>query len=64
MWNYGEISLLNGSCKLFVKIIAAKLQRTAEVILLEKQPGFRKASSSADNIHVIRQLIQKYSEFS
>jgi hypothetical protein len=37
--NYGEVSLLNDSCKWFVKIIAAKLQGTAEVrvILLEKQ---------------------------
>jgi hypothetical protein len=49
--------------------MSAKLQGTEEVrvILLEKQSWFSKFSkgrSCADNVHVIRQLIQKYNEFS
>jgi hypothetical protein len=32
--NYWKINLLNECCKLFAKIIAARLQRIAKIILL------------------------------
>jgi hypothetical protein len=58
-----QIDLLHGDCKLFAKIIVARLQRTAEIILLEEQPGFRKGRSCTDNVHVIQHLMEKHREF-
>jgi hypothetical protein len=54
------ISLLNEGNKLFVKKIAARLQRTAGAILLEELPSFRKGRFCSDNVHVIRQLRENY----
>jgi hypothetical protein len=55
--------LLNGDCKLFAKIIVAKLQITAEIILLEEQSGLRKGRSCTDNVHIIQHLMEKHREF-
>jgi sorting nexin-29 len=61
--NYRGISLLNEGYKIYAKIITARLQKIIKAIMLEEQSGFRKGRLCADNIFILKQLIEKRREF-
>jgi len=46
-----------------VEIITARLQKIIEAIILEEQSGFRKGRSCANNIFILKQLIEEHREF-
>jgi hypothetical protein len=55
--------LLNEGCKIYAKIITARLHKIIEAIILEEQSGLRKGRSCADNIFILKQSIEKHREF-
>ena len=57
--NFRGITLLNSAYKIFSKILSARIEPYYEDFLHEFQAGFRKGRSTVDQIHSIRQIIQK-----
>jgi hypothetical protein len=48
--NYGGLSLLNTSYKVYSKILSNRLKVIADKLLLEEQSGFREGRSSIDDV--------------
>ena len=61
--NYRGICLLSIGYKIFTKILYKRLNRHSERVLGEYQAGFRKSRSTADQIFILRQILEKYWEF-
>jgi hypothetical protein len=61
--NYRPITLLNVSYKIFVIILNQRLVDIIENELGDYQSGFRPNRSTADNIFMIRQIIEKCYEY-
>ena len=59
--NYRGIAIGSNMCKIFTKIIRARIQKVAEEqgILGEMQNGFRKGRSANDNLMVLSYLIER-----
>jgi sorting nexin-29 len=57
--NFRGITLLSSAYKIFSKILSSRLEPHYEDFLHEFQAGFRKGRSTIDQIHCIRQIIQK-----
>ena len=62
--NYRRISLLCHCSKIFTSILLDRLRSKTEEILSEEQAGFRASRSTIDQIFTLRQLAEKYAEFS
>jgi len=62
--NYRGISLLRHFSKLFTSILLQRLKSRTDEILAEEQAGFRAGRSTIDEIFTLRQLAEKYVEFS
>jgi len=62
--NYRGISLLCHSSKVFSSVILQRIKKRTEEILAEAQAGFRANRSTVDQIFTLRQLAEKYEEFS
>ena len=62
--NYRGISLLCYAEKLFASIILQRIRKRTDEILTESQAGFRKSRSTIDQLFSLRQLAEKYAEFS
>ena len=60
--NYRGISLLSVPGKVFTKALQQRLKRYVERVLSEEQAGFRQGRGTIDQIFVIRQLAEKYTE--
>jgi sorting nexin-29 len=56
------ISLINSVYKIYVSILKAKLQPTAENILIKEECGFRKGRSCTNAVFTIKQIIEKRRE--
>jgi len=61
--NYRGITLLNITYKIFICLIHNRLAKYSELTLGEYQVGFRPSRSTIDQIHVIRQILEKCYEF-
>ncbi|CAH0717940.1 unnamed protein product, partial [Brenthis ino] len=61
--NYRPISLMSNIYKIFAKIILKRIERTLDEHQPIEQAGFRKDYSVTDHVHVVRQVIEKYSEY-
>ena len=62
--NYRGISLLCHSSKIVTAIIMERIRKRTEEILSEEQAGFRPSRSTIDQIFTLRQLAEKYTDFS
>jgi len=62
--NYRGISLLCHFSKLFTSSLLQRLKSETDEILVEEQAGFRVGRSTIDQIFTLRQLAEKYVEFS
>jgi len=61
--NYRGITLLNSIYKIFTCLIYNRLAKYSELTLGEYQAGFRSSRSTIDQIHVVRQILEKCYEF-
>jgi hypothetical protein len=61
--NYPGFSLLNVTYKIFACLIYNRLTKYSELTLGEYQAGFRPSKSTIDQIHVLRQILEKCYEF-
>ena len=61
--NYRPISLLSHVYKLFSRVITNRLARRFDDFQPPEQAGFRKGFSTVDDIHTLRQVIQKSEEY-
>jgi len=59
MYNYRGITLLNVIHKSFACLIYNRLTKYSELTLGEYQTGFRPIRSTIDQIHVLRQILEK-----
>jgi len=62
--NYRGISLLCHYSKIFTSILMERIRKKTEEILSEEQAGFRASRSTIDQIFTLRQLSEKYTDFS
>jgi len=62
--NYRGISLLCHYSKIFTSILMDRIKKKTEEILSEEQAGFRASRSTIDQIFTLRQLSEKYTDFS
>jgi hypothetical protein len=60
--NYRGISLIPTAYKVFSKIISNRLEPFMENHLHQYQAGFRRGMSTTDQIHCVRQIVQKSNE--
>ena len=60
--NYRGIMLLNTAYKVFSNLLYDRLQPYAEQIIGDYQAGFRKGKSTSDQIHTLRQIMEKMTE--
>ena len=61
--NYRPISLVSNIYKLFAKIILKRIEQTLDEQQPIEQAGFRKNFSVIDHIHVVRQILEKCTEY-
>ena len=61
--NYQGITLLNITYKIFTCLIYNRLVKYSELTLGEYQAGFRPSRATVDQIHVVRQILEKCYEF-
>ena len=61
--NYRGIALLSITYKIFTCLIYNRLVKYSELTLGEYQAGFRPSRSTIDQIHVVRQILEKCYEF-
>jgi len=61
--NSRGISLLSVPSKVFTRVILNRISNTVNALLRENQCGFRKARGCADQIFLLRQIIEKKLEF-
>src|SRR6218665_2549916 len=64
MWQLSSyiISLLSVTGKVYTKVLQQRLKRYVEEEMSEEQAGFRKGKGTMEQIFVIRQLSEKYTE--
>lgn len=62
--NYRGISLLCHAEKVFASVILQRIRKKTEEILTESQAGFRRGRSTIDQLFSLRQMAEKYTEFS
>lgn len=60
--NYRGISLLSVPGKVYTRILQQRMKRYVEDIVAEEQAGFRVGRGTVDQLFVIRQLSEKFSE--
>src|SRR6218665_614850 len=60
--NYRAISLFSVTGKVYTKVLQQRLKRYVEEEMSEEQAGFRKGRGTMEQIFVIRQLSEKYTE--
>lgn len=61
--NYRPISLMSNIYKVFSKVILSRITTTLDENQPREQAEFRSKFSTIDHIHVLRQILQKYSEY-
>ena len=61
--NYRPISLLSIIYKLLTKIITKRLEATLDYAQPTEQAGFRSGYSTADNIQIVQQVIERCGEY-
>ena len=57
--NYREITLLNTAYKIFSGILLQWLSKYTDKIIGNYQAGFRKDRTTSDQIHALRQMLEK-----
>jgi sorting nexin-29 len=60
--NYGGVSLLNTAYKVFSSILFQRLQPYVQKLIGNYQCGFRNGKSTSDQLHSMRQILQKMRE--
>jgi sorting nexin-29 len=60
--NYTRISLLNTAYKIFSKILSERLRNKIEAILGWYQTGFREGKGTIDQMHTLRQILERIKE--
>ncbi|XP_041984068.1 uncharacterized protein LOC121736750 [Aricia agestis] len=60
--NYRPISLMSNTYKIFAKILLNRMERTLDEQQTIEQAGFRKGYSVLDHIHVVRQILEKFTQ--
>ncbi|GFY07404.1 transposon TX1 uncharacterized 149 kDa protein [Trichonephila clavipes] len=61
--NYREITLLNTAYKIFSNLLFARLQSYTDKLIGSYQWGFRPQRSTIDQIHTLRQILEKTKEY-
>ena len=61
--NYRGISLLNTCYKVVSNIILNRIKPYTKEIIEENQSGFMPGKSTVDQIHTIKQIVEKIHEF-
>jgi sorting nexin-29 len=61
--NYHDISLLNTAYKVFSNILFQRLQPYAEKFVWNYQCSFRNGKSTSDQLHTMRQILEKMGEY-
>jgi len=61
--NYRGISLLNTTYKLLSNILLTRINPYIKEIIGEYQAGFMKGKSTIDQIHIVKQVVEKSHEF-
>ncbi|CAH2215861.1 jg23949, partial [Pararge aegeria aegeria] len=62
--NYRPISLMSNIYKIFSKVILQRITRQLDDNQPREQAGFRRNFSTIDHIHTVKQVIEKYREYS
>src|SRR3984885_7608136 len=60
--NYRGISLLSIPGKVYTRVLQQRMRRYIEEVIAEEQAGFRTGRGTIDQLFVIRQLAEKYTE--
>jgi len=61
--NYRDISLLDTSYKILSSVLFNKLKLYEDEIVGEYQGGFRRGKSTVDQIHTVKQIMEKCYEY-
>jgi len=59
--NYHGATLLNTAYKIFLGILLQRLSKYTDKIIDNYQAGFRKDRTTSDQIHALRQMLEKNS---
>ena len=60
--NYRGVSILCHCSKVYSSILLRRLRKSTDEILAEEQAGFRAHRNTTEQIFVLRQLVEKYTE--
>jgi len=61
--NYKDILLLDTSYKVLSNVLLNKLKLCGDEIVGEYQGGFRRGKSTVDQIHIVKQVMEKCYEY-
>ena len=61
--NWGGITLLSTTSKVFTRIILKRIKEAIDEVLRQEQVGFRKGKSCIDHIFVLRQILEQSHEW-
>ena len=63
MTNYRGISLLSIAAKVYNKILLNRIRDEVDLILRKNQAGFRPGRSCAQQIHILRRIMEGFSDY-
>ena len=63
MTNYRGISLLSNAAKAYNKILSNRIRQNVDPVLRKLEAGFRPSRSCAQQIHILRRIIEGVKEY-
>ena len=63
MTNYRGISLMSIAAKMYNKILLNRIRPQVDPLLRKNQAGFRPGRSSAQQIHILRRIMEGFKEY-